>query len=82
MSADGRVQGTYVHGLFGSDEFRRAWLAELGLSSQVAYEATVERGLDALAAHLEAHLDVDRIIAIARARRGTVSCLQDSVPSP
>ena len=69
MSADGRVQGTYVHGLFGSDEFRHAWLKELGLSSQVAYEATVERALDALAAHLEAHLDVDRILAIARARQ-------------
>jgi adenosylcobyric acid synthase len=25
-SLDGRVQGTYVHGLFGSDGFRRAWL--------------------------------------------------------
>ena len=27
-SRDGRVRGTYVHGLFTSDEFRRAWLAQ------------------------------------------------------
>ncbi len=27
VSADGRVAGCYVHGLFASDAFRRAWLA-------------------------------------------------------
>ncbi len=27
ISADGRVAGCYVHGLFASDAFRRAWLA-------------------------------------------------------
>ena len=67
-SADGHVQGTYVHGLFGSDEFRRAWLAQFAVASAVAYEATVERAIDALADHLEAHLDVDAILAIARSR--------------
>jgi len=68
-SADGRVQGTYVHGLFASDEFRRAWLANFGIVSQLAYERRIEDALDALAGHLEAHLDVDRIVAIARSRR-------------
>jgi adenosylcobyric acid synthase len=67
-SRDGRVQGTYVHGFFTSDEFRRAWLAGFGIASQVAYEDRVERALDALADHLEAHLDVGRIIEIARSR--------------
>src|SRR5690242_11538890 len=33
ISADGRVQGSYLHGLFSSDDFRRAWLARLGVSS-------------------------------------------------
>jgi adenosylcobyric acid synthase len=67
-SADGRIQGTYVHGLFTSDEFRRAWLGEFGVASRLAYEDRVEEALDALADHLEAHLDVDAILAIARGR--------------
>ncbi|TAK47850.1 MAG: cobyric acid synthase [Xanthobacteraceae bacterium] len=66
MSADGRVQGTYVHGLFTSDAFRHAWLRDFAVGSGLAYEAKVELALDALADHLEAHLDIDRIIAIAR----------------
>jgi adenosylcobyric acid synthase len=68
MSASGQVQGTYVHGLFASDAFRRAWLTELGSASQVSYEAKLEAALDALADHLERHLDLDRILAIARSR--------------
>jgi adenosylcobyric acid synthase len=70
-SVDGRVQGTYVHGLFGSNEFRRAWLADFSVASSLAYEATVERAIDALADHLAAHLDVDAILAIARSRHAT-----------
>ena len=30
VSADGRVAGCYLHGLFASDDFRRAFLARLG----------------------------------------------------
>ncbi|WBU30604.1 cobyric acid synthase [Rhodopseudomonas palustris] len=71
ISRDGRVQGTYLHGLFTNDEFRRAWLAGLGIASQLAYEAQIETALDALADHLEAHLDVERVIAIARGRQST-----------
>jgi len=70
-SADGRVQGTYVHGLFGSDQFRRAWLAQFAVASAVAYDGTVERAIDALADHLAAHLDIDAILAIARSRQST-----------
>jgi adenosylcobyric acid synthase len=69
-SADGRIAGTYVHGLFAADGFRRAFLAGLGARpSNLAYEAEVEAILDALAAHLEAHVDVDRILTIAGYRR-------------
>ena len=39
VSADGRVEGTYLHGLFGSDAFRRAWLASFGQTpSSFAFE--------------------------------------------
>ncbi len=67
-SADGKVAGCYVHGLFTADPFRRAFLAGLGVSSELAYEAQVETALEALADHVEAHLDLDRMLAIARAR--------------
>src|SRR5207244_998674 len=32
VSADGRVAGCYLHGLFASDPFRRAFLARLGVA--------------------------------------------------
>ena len=70
-SADGRVQGTYVHGLFTGDAFRKAWLANLGIASSLAYEAQIESALDALADHLEAHLDIEAMLAIARSRQTT-----------
>ncbi|WP_020178690.1 cobyric acid synthase [Methylopila sp. M107] len=69
-SPDGLVQGAYVHGVFGMDGFRRAFLKEFGISgSSFAYEATVEATLDRLADHLEAHLDIESIVRIAH-RRG------------
>jgi adenosylcobyric acid synthase len=68
-SADGRVQGTHVHGLFTSDAFRRAWLKTFDKVSALAYEQKVEAAIDALADHLEAHLDIDGLLAIARDRQ-------------
>jgi adenosylcobyric acid synthase len=66
VSADGRVAGTYVHGLFSDDRQRAAWLARFGAEGGgFDYEAGVDETLDRLAAHLEAHLDIDRIIANA-----------------
>jgi adenosylcobyric acid synthase len=67
MSADGRVIGTYIHGVFGDDRQRSAWLAHLaGGNASVVYDALVEQTLDRLAAHLEAHIDVDRLLKLAR----------------
>ncbi len=65
ISADGKILGTYVHGLFASDDFRHAFLARLGGKGTVAYEAQVEETLDALADHLEEHLDLDGLLAAA-----------------
>ena len=47
---------------------RRAFLGSLGARSTASYEAGVEAALDELAAHLAQHLDLDAILAIARAR--------------
>ena len=70
-SADGRVQGTYVHGLFTGDAFRKAWLGRLGIASSLAYRARIESALEALADHLETHLDIEQILKIARSRQAT-----------
>ena len=73
VSADGRVMGCYVHGLFAADGFRRAFLAHLGhaASGEVGYEARIEAVLDGLADHLEAHMDVERCLAIAEGYRAS-----------
>jgi adenosylcobyric acid synthase len=68
-SADGRVVGTYVHGVFASDAFRRGFLEGLGAAaSGLDYERSVDDALDALAAHLERHIAIDRLLAIAGIR--------------
>ena len=75
VSADGRIEGCYIHGLFASDTFRRAWLNRVrvarGLSRSdavTAYDATIDAVLDRLADHVAASVDLDRILEIARAR--------------
>jgi adenosylcobyric acid synthase len=72
VSPDGRVAGCYLHGLFASDRFRRAFLARLGVAGGAGdYEAMVDRVLDSLADHLERHLDLGALLASARPPRLT-----------
>ena len=67
MSANQNIRGVYVHGLFNDDRQRAAWLRWIGAqASDLAYEQGVEDTLDALAAHLEKHIDCDRILSLAR----------------
>ncbi|GEM_PF-4872124 len=62
------ITGTYVHGLFGLAAQRTAWLAALGVAgSGVDHSASIDAALDAIAAELEVHLDIDGLLAIARA---------------
>ncbi len=69
-SDGGLVAGCYVHGLFADNDQRRAWLDRLdAAASALDYHAVVERTLDALATHLEQHLDCDRLLALARTPR-------------
>ncbi|MDZ4094703.1 MAG: cobyric acid synthase [Paracoccaceae bacterium] len=86
-SADGRIMGSYLHGLFGSDAFRTAFLGQMGhvspglaqtgftqtgftqtgaVQPALRYAAAVDDTLNALAAHIEAHLDVAALLELAR----------------
>jgi adenosylcobyric acid synthase len=67
VSRDGRVAGTYLHGFFADDAQRRAWIERLGgAPSRHSHDADIQSTLDALADHLEAHIDVDRLLRLAR----------------
>jgi adenosylcobyric acid synthase len=67
ISADGRICGSYIHGLFADDRQRGAWLARFSAGPpKISYETSVDRTLDALAAHLTAHLDLDHMLNLAR----------------
>ncbi|HEX3064368.1 MAG TPA: cobyric acid synthase [Dongiaceae bacterium] len=70
QTADGRIAGCYLHGLFASDAFRHAYLSAIRhrTASGLAYEAMVDGVLDRLADHCAAHLDLPRILEAARAR--------------
>jgi adenosylcobyric acid synthase len=67
VSPDGRIVGTYLHGLFTEDAFRRWLLDGWGArASALAFAHEVERTLDALADHLDTHLDADGLLRLAR----------------
>ncbi|HOI16665.1 MAG TPA: cobyric acid synthase CobQ, partial [Geobacteraceae bacterium] len=67
VSSDGRVFGTYLHGIFDNHGFRTAFLnrirREKGLPTQSA-ESRVEDPFDLLAEHLERHLDMESLLRI------------------
>jgi len=66
QSKNARVMGTYIHGLFSDDAFRRQFLAGLGAeTSTLAFEVEVDQTLDKLAEHLGRHLDIERLLGFA-----------------
>src|SRR5438876_4651970 len=67
VSASGRIMGTYIHGLFTEDRQRSAWLERFAAGqAAVSYDALVDETLDQLAAHLAAHVDIDRLLSLSR----------------
>ena len=65
-SPDGRVRGTYLHGIFAADAFRGAMLAELGQPVEAFdWSGQVESTLDDLAAHVARHIDLDALLGLA-----------------
>ena len=62
-SADGRVFGTYLHGIFDNDAFRKALLDlhRTGEAGTVPFEVRKQQGYDRLAALLRERLDLPAI---------------------
>ena len=84
MSADGRVMGCYLHGLFAGDGFRHAFLGALGrrAAGGVDYEAGVDDVLDRLGRHLEDCLAVDRMLELAgQAARPSATIMASKTPA-
>jgi adenosylcobyric acid synthase len=66
-STDGRVIGSYIHGLFCDDRQRAAWLKRFAAGPvAVGYDHAIEQVLDRLAAHLARHIDLDRLLSLSR----------------
>lgn len=65
QSSDGRVMGSYLHGMFSNDAWRGAFLNSLGVTASGSYSSGVEQTLDDLADHVETFLDVEGILQAA-----------------
>lgn len=64
-SPDGRIIGTYLHGLFSSDAYRQRLLGSFGIAGGgVDYRALVDAALDDVADDLERHLSADWLKAL------------------
>ncbi|GJL57254.1 MAG: cobyric acid synthase [Nitrospirales bacterium] len=73
MNLDGRIWGTYIHGIFDQPGFRRHWLnririrkglASLDLIISEEVSQRMSKALDRWADHLETHLNVNRIFSV------------------
>lgn len=66
-AVNGNISGTYLHGCFADNRFRRAFLKQLGATTgQTDYDNTIDQTLDRLAEHLANHLDLDELLNIAK----------------
>ena len=68
ISKSGTVSGTYLHGLFSTDEFRYSFLKQFGCSSNLNFELQVEQTLDNLAEFMKVNLKIETLQEIAMGR--------------
>jgi adenosylcobyric acid synthase len=67
VTTDGRIAGCYIHRLFDHPAQRAAWLGRMGAMSDGVFQSErIDQALDELAEHLAHHVDVDRVLAIAK----------------
>ncbi len=70
-TADGKIMGAYIHGLFESGEFRRHFLRLLGAASDgIDHDVKIDRALDTLAGAMEQELDIDGLLSLAAVPSG------------
>ncbi|WP_028586039.1 cobyric acid synthase [Desulfogranum mediterraneum] len=73
ISADGRVIGTYIHGLFDTPAITAHWLQAIGLAEirpdQSHGPLARDRAYEQLAEHMAEHLDVEAILALIHRQR-------------
>lgn len=76
VSADGLVMGTYIHGIFDDDDFRRSLLNCLRVQRgwaempvQYRYREAKEHAYDRLAETVRASLDMEKLREIVEGRR-------------
>lgn len=65
ISEDGRIMGTYMHGLFDTPDVTRLWLRQIGLVDlpvqQLHGPAARDQAYDQLARHFETHINLDAV---------------------
>jgi adenosylcobyric acid synthase len=69
VSNDGRVFGTYLHGLFENPRFKEAYLNSIRLEKgmplrRASHKMPENDPFDQLAEHLERHLDIPKLLDI------------------
>jgi adenosylcobyric acid synthase len=67
VESTGQIWGCYLHGLFANEALRRAWLASLGWQGAArgaGASPDIQTMLDNLAAHVETHMDMQRLQTI------------------
>ncbi|WP_201000888.1 cobyric acid synthase [Paenibacillus glycanilyticus] len=71
ISEEGRIFGTYVHGIFHNDAFRRQYLNKVRARKNLApieeilpFRSKQLEAFDRLAGHVRAHLDMEKVYSI------------------
>jgi adenosylcobyric acid synthase len=69
VSADSKMMGTYIHGLFDNPAILKSWLNHIGLDGigvpKIGGIEARNRQYDLLAEHFQKHVNVDRIVQLA-----------------